>query len=211
MHVSTMDAASVFLCWILHVGHNGRLLYAFNDRISQQEQSGWSTSDTSAWRLSLGASTTTWQIEFKCDVLVSKSWGISWSGSESRRLEHNRYRYTQPCRRLSEESTRQNQLYLSDAAQAVFKVKAAARFFCIVWLHGSLKPLKVSGLLSRSGLAMFLYLPVWCFLILFACISFGFCLHQSCLPSRAYSHNGDTWVSCPHFPPLSPAVQLFAS
>jgi hypothetical protein len=32
----------------------GWLLYSFNDRISQQEQSGWSMSDASAWRLSFG-------------------------------------------------------------------------------------------------------------------------------------------------------------
>jgi hypothetical protein len=31
MHVSTMDAASVFLCWTLHVGHN-RMVALFFQR-----------------------------------------------------------------------------------------------------------------------------------------------------------------------------------
>lgn len=112
---------------------------------------GWSTSDASIWRSPLGASTTVWRIEIEYDVPVSKSWGIVWSGSESRRLEHNRFHHTQLCRRHAEGSTRQNQLYLPGAAQAAFTVKAAARFFCIVWLHSSLITIKISGLLSRSG------------------------------------------------------------
>ena len=129
----------------------GWLLYAFNDKISQQEQSGWSTSDASIWRWSLGASTSVWRIEIEYDVPVSKSWGIVWLGSESRRLEHNRFHHTRLCCWHAEGSTRQNQLCLPDAAQAALTVEAAARFFCIVWHHNSLIPIKISGLLSRSG------------------------------------------------------------
>jgi hypothetical protein len=69
--------------------------------------------------------------------------------------------------------------------------------------------IKVSGLLSRSGWQSFSAYQADVFR---SCSPLFLTLSaSSCLPPRAYSHNGDTWVSCPHFSPLSSALQLFAS
>lgn len=48
------------------------------------------------------------------------------------------------------------------------------------------------------------YLPnlVWCFLVLFASISFSDSSCSNCLPSRSCSHDGDAWASSPCFSTL---------